>query len=149
MKLPSGATGFDAAPGSGIALSAFTAICHHAARTVGGTVAAVVPAGVTPNFHTVEIIRHGASTAVLGHNSVSIIALAAPRPPDDATVTFIDRPELAAAVRAACDLPILTMQQLNASISTADLTALGANEHRQIRHWRPNTIGELLFNFWD
>ena len=67
----------------------------------------------------------------------------------DATVTFIDRPELAAAVRAACDLPILTMQQLNASISTADLTALGANEHRQIRHGRPNTIGELLFNFWD
>jgi hypothetical protein len=147
MKLPPGATGFDATPGTGFALSAFTAICHHAARTVGGT--AAVPAGATPSFHTVEITRHGVCTAVLGHNSVSIIAFAEPRPPDDATVTFIDRPELAAAIRATCDLPIFTKQQLNAPISTADLTALGSNEHRQIRHWRPNTIGELLFNFWD
>jgi hypothetical protein len=105
--------------------------------------------GVTPNFHTVEITRHGACTAVLGHNSVSVIAFAEPRPPGHATVTFIDRPELAAAIRATCDLPIFTKQQMNSPVPTADLTALGADEHRQIRYWRPNTIGELLFNFWD
>ena len=36
---------------------AFTAACHHAARATGGTVTSVIPAGPTPNFHTIEISR--------------------------------------------------------------------------------------------
>ena len=149
MKLPAGATGFNAVPGAGLTLSAFATLCHHAARAVGGTVTGVVPAGVTPTFHTVEITRYGQRTTVLGHSTVSIGAFAEPRAPGDATVTFTDRPDLAAVIGATSHLVILTTQQLNAPLSTADLTALDAGEHKQIAYWRPDTIGELLFNFWD
>jgi hypothetical protein len=30
-----------------------------------------------------------------------------------------------------------------------DLSALDRNEHREIKYWKPETVGELLFNFWD
>ncbi|GID97405.1 hypothetical protein Adi01nite_68170 [Amorphoplanes digitatis] len=149
MKLPPGATGFDAAPDTGTDLSAFTAICHHAARAVGGTVSQIVPANVTPNFHTAEIARRGLRTRVLGHTTIAAVAFAEPWPAADLRVTFTDRPDLAAALQEVSDLRILTKQQLDSPIATADLTALTAGEHEQITYWQPHTIGELLFNYWD
>jgi hypothetical protein len=31
----------------------------------------------------------------------------------------------------------------------ADTSALTTAEREQIRHWRPNTVGEVLFDSWD
>jgi hypothetical protein len=150
MKLPAGATGFDSPSGNtGTDLAPFSTACHQAARAIGGTVADVIPAGVTPNFHTVEIAQPGSHTAVLRHTTLPFVALAEPRLPGDATLTFIDRPHLAAVIQTGSDLQVLTTEQLHAPISTADLTGLGPHEHDQIAYWQPHTIGELLFNFWD
>lgn len=149
MKLPPGATGFDAAPDTAVDLSTFTAVCHYAARAIRGTVSQVIPAGVTPNFHTAEIAQRDLRTSVLGHTTIAAVAFAELLPPDDHALRFTDRPELAAAIQTVSDLQILTTEQLNAPLSTADLSALGAGEHEQITYWRPHTVGELLFNYWD
>jgi hypothetical protein len=80
MRLTTGATGF----GSGTThetadLSAFTALCHHAARATNATVAHVIAAGATPSFHTINIARRQHHTAVLRHATLPLLAFAAPR----------------------------------------------------------------------
>lgn len=148
MRLPPGATGFHA-PGARADVRAFTAVCHHAARAIGGTVTGVTPAGVTPSFHTVDIAAARHHVAVLRHVTVPFIAFARPRGGDDATVTFVDHPGLAAVLDTLTDAQVLPADELQTPLSQADLTALDRVELDQIRYWTPATVGELMFNFWD
>ncbi|MET8835425.1 hypothetical protein ABZV78_16110 [Micromonospora sp. NPDC004540] len=148
MRLPPSATGFGAGlPGAD--LPAFLAVCHHAARRVGGTVTRATPAGVTPSFHTVLIDHPGGPITALGHATVPMVAFAQPLPAGDTKLAFLDHPDLAVAVGEVSDLRVLTVEALRTPLSAVDLAALRAEEHRQIRYWRPETVGELLFNFWD
>lgn len=149
MKLPPGATGLDPPPGTQTDLGAFTAVCHHAARAIGATVTGVTPAGVTPNFHTVDIADAQHHIAVLRHTTLPFLAFARPHPDGDVMVTFIDHPDLAAALTKLTDAQALTAEQLQTSLSQVDLTALSPHEHDQINYWNPTTVGELLFNSWD
>lgn len=148
LRLPPGATGFGA-DRSGVDLPALLAICHHAVRRVGGTITRVTPAGVTPSFHTVLVDHPDGRVAALGHATVPMVAFAQPFPAGDTRPVFLDHPALAAAVSRASDLRVLTVDELRTPLSAVDLAALPADEHRQIRCWRPETVGELLFNFWD
>ncbi|MBF5032143.1 MULTISPECIES: hypothetical protein [unclassified Micromonospora] len=148
MRLPPGATGFHA-PGGRADVRAFTAVCHHAARALGATIAGVTPAGVTPSFHTVGIAAARHHVAVLRHVTVPFIAFARPRAVGDATVTFVDHPGLAPVLATLSDARVLTADQLGIPLSQADLSALDRAEHDQIGYWTPATVGELLFNFWD
>ena len=148
MRLPPGATGFHT-PGGQADVRAFTAVCHHAARALGATVTGVTPAGVTPSFHTVDIAAARHHVAVLRHVTVPFIAFARPRAGDDATVTFVDHPGLAAVLDTLTDARVLTADQLGIPLSQADLSALDRAEHDQIGYWTSATVGELLFNFWD
>ncbi|MDW3850575.1 hypothetical protein NMK34_28575 [Micromonospora sp. BRA006-A] len=148
MRLPPGATGFHT-PGGRADVRAFTAVCHHAARALGATVTGVTPAGVTPSFHTVDIAAARHHVAVLRHVTVPFIAFARPRAGGDATVTFVDRPGLAAVLDTLTDARSLTADQLGIPLSQADLSALDRAEQDQIGYWAPATVGELLFNFWD
>ncbi|MEV6817103.1 hypothetical protein [Micromonospora sp. NPDC051296] len=149
MKLPPGATGFNPPPGHQADLRAFTAVCHHAARTIGATVTGVTPAGVTPNFHTIDITHAQHHIAVLRHTALPFIAFARPRAGGDVTITFVDHPDLAAAITTLTDAQVLTVEQLRTPLSQVDLSALDPGEHDQISYWKPTTVGELLFNFWD
>ncbi|TDC45250.1 hypothetical protein E1212_29090 [Jiangella ureilytica] len=149
MKLPRGATGFNAPPGEEPDLGTFTTVCYHAARAIGATVTGVIKADVTPSFHTIDVAQAQHHIAVLRHTTVPLVAFARPRTSGDATITFIDRPDLAAAITNLTDAQILTAEQLGIPLPQADLSALGPHEHDQINYWKPNTVGELLFNFWD
>ncbi|WP_320069258.1 hypothetical protein [Micromonospora sp. RTGN7] len=149
MKLPPGATGFNPPFGDPVDLGAFTAVCHHAARAIEATVTSVTPAGVTPNFHTIDITHAQHPIAVLRHIALPLIAFARPRAGGDVTITFVDHPALAAAITNLTDAPVLTGVQLRAPLSQVDLSALDSHEHDQIGYWKPTTVGELLFNFWD
>lgn len=149
MKLPPGATGFNPPPGARADLRAFTAICHHAAPAVGATVTGVTPAGVTPNFHTIHMADTHHRIAVLRHTALPFIAFARPHADGDVTSTFIDHPDLAATLTTLTDDRILTVEQLQTPLTHVDLSALDPDEHDQIDYWKPSTVGELLFNFWD
>ena len=148
MRLPPGATGFHA-PGERADVRAFTAVCHHAARAIGATVTGVAPARVAPSFHAVDIAEAGHAVAVLRHVTVPFIAFARPRAGGDATLTFVNHPGLAAVLADLTDARALTVDQLGTPLSQADLSALDRVEHDQIGYWKPATVGELLFHFWD
>jgi hypothetical protein len=112
MKLPPGATGFNPPSGARADLKAFTAVCHHAARAIDATVTGVTPAGVTPNFHTVDIAEAQHDIAVLRHTTLPFIAFARPHVNDNVTTTFVDHHDLAAALTNLTDAQALTAEQL-------------------------------------
>ncbi|MEQ4300807.1 hypothetical protein ABNF97_05330 [Plantactinospora sp. B6F1] len=149
MKLPPGATCFNPPPGTQADLRTFTAVCHHAARAIDAAVTGVTPAGVTPNFHTVDIADAQHHIAVLRHTTLPFIAFARPRVGGDVMVTFVDHPDLAVALTNLTDAQALTIDQLQTPLTQIDLSALDSAEHDQIGYWKPTTVGELLFNFWD
>ncbi|TYB95463.1 hypothetical protein FXF53_24360 [Micromonospora sp. WP24] len=149
MKLPPGATGFNPPLGDQVSIRAFTALCHHAARSIDATLTGVTPASVTPNFHTIGIAHTRHHIAVLRHTTVPFIAFARPQAPGDVTVAFVDHPDLAVAITNLTDAQVLTVEQLRTPLSQVDLSALDPYEHDQITYWKPTSVGELLFNFWD
>ncbi|WP_328849014.1 hypothetical protein [Micromonospora zamorensis] len=149
MKLLAGATGFNPPPGAPADLKTFTAVCHHAARSIDATVTGVMPAGVAPNFYRVDIAHAQHHIAVLRHTTLPFIAFARPQADGDVMVTFVDHPDLAAALTNLTDAEALTAEQLQTSLSQVDLSALSPHEHDQVNYWKPTTVGELLFNFWD
>ncbi|SIN44807.1 hypothetical protein [Micromonospora cremea] len=149
MKPPPGTTGFNPRSSHQADSARFTATCHHAARAIGATVTGVTPAGVTPNFHTIDITQAQHHIAVLRHTTLPFIAFARPHANGDVTITFVDHPDLAAAITNLTDVQVLTVNQLQTPLSQVDLSNLHPGEHDQIRYWKPTTAGELLFNFWD
>ena len=149
MKLPPGATGLNAPLEGEADLRAFTAVCHDAARAIGATVTAVTPAGVTPNFHRIDMTHAQHQIAILRHTALPSIAFAEARASSHATVTFVNHHDLATAITNLTDAQVLTVDELQTSLSQVDLCALEPHEHDQINYWKPTTVGELLFNFWD
>ena len=141
--LPRGATGFDAAEvDAGALLRMFGSVCHQAVRAVGGTVLGVTPAGVTPSFHRAEVRHQHRDLAVLRHVALPFVAFT------DAE-SFLDHPDLAAAITSVSELRVLTRADLETPLSRVDLSGLGSAEHDQIAYWQPGTVGDLVFNDWD
>ncbi|MEV4412583.1 hypothetical protein [Catellatospora sp. NPDC049609] len=150
MKLPPGATGFGTISYTAQEdLRALAAICHHAARRTGATVTDLLPVGATPNFHTATIAYSDSAVAVLRHGLLPWLALAQPAPSGQVPRDWIDRADLADAIREVSDLRLLTRTELLQPPTTADLEDLRPHEVKQIGYWRPTTVGDLLFNLWD
>lgn len=140
VQLPRGATGFrhvDSPPLAPVDLRAFKAMAHSV-----GHVLDFHPAGPTPNFHLLTLRLPSGDLGVVCHASLPLIAFA-PVPFDG---SFLSRPDLSSSFFG---FDTLTAEALATPLARADLSLLDEAEHRQIRHWRPATVGELLFNHWD
>jgi hypothetical protein len=44
---------------------------------------------------------------------------------------------------------LLDVEELSTPLATADTSELTEAELEQVRYWRPSTVGELMFNWWD
>jgi hypothetical protein len=44
---------------------------------------------------------------------------------------------------------IATLEELSRPIAKTDLDQLDRAEIEQVKYWKPHTIGELAFNWWD
>jgi len=129
---------------------AFAAICHEAARTTGGRLVTITRPGATPNFHSALISYGQEQVMLLGHQHAPFLAAAAAAP-EGAPLTFINDPRIQAALAPSPPAPfrLLTLRELQAPLDLIDCTALDHAELEQIRHWKPGTVGELIFNYWD
>jgi hypothetical protein len=106
--------------------------------------------GPTPNFY-VGLLRYPErELAVVGHELLPLLAIA--RPPaevDAGPLRFAEAPELAKALARNSPFRVLGIDELATSLGDVDLSLLADDERQQIRYWKPPTIGELLFNYWD
>lgn len=44
---------------------------------------------------------------------------------------------------------LLDVNELTMSLASADTSELAEEELEQVSYWRPSTVGELTFNWWD
>ncbi|MEU9235979.1 hypothetical protein [Streptomyces subrutilus] len=44
---------------------------------------------------------------------------------------------------------LLDIEELNTPLASADTSELAEAERKQVGYWRPGTVGELMFNWWD
>ena len=139
VQLPRGATGFT---------SCSPPVDVRAFKSLGYSVGPVVsfqPAGVTPNFHLLTLRLPTGDLGVVCHELLPLIAFVTV-PLVDFSLAFVSRPDLTPSFPG---FEALTPDALDTPVSRADLSLLDPAEHRQIRYWRPATIGEILFNYWD
>jgi hypothetical protein len=134
----------------------FRRICYEAARRTGGRVAGFrISHEATPNFHQGIITYGDLVVAVACVWDAALLAIAVPRdldtPGRDAgPLTFIDMADLAAALTeigaAVGGYRLLTAEQLDAPFDPGRWPSISSYD---LRVWKPQSLGEALFNYWD
>lgn len=152
IRVARGATGFwghGDSPLPRADVVAFRTACHAAARSIGGTVGEVTPAGATPSFHTALITTSSGRATVLCHEVLPVVAFVT-SPPQAGTPLpdFTPLPAWAAAFEMG-GFRLLDLDELTMSLASADTSELAEEELEQAGYWRPSTVGELMFNWWD
>ncbi|MFF0095113.1 hypothetical protein ACFYSF_34980 [Streptomyces canus] len=152
IRVARGATGFwghgdDPLPQ--VDVGAFKTACHAVARSIRATVGEVTPAGVTPNFHTVLITAPGIRSAVLCHEVLPVVACAAGPPQVGAPLMYATAPPAWGDAFELGGFRLLDIEELSTPLAAADTSELAEADLEQVRYWRPSTVGELMFNWWD
>jgi hypothetical protein len=142
-----GATGFHRAgevPPRETDLKSFRRACHAAARMAGAAVQGL-DVGLCASFDAVDI----AGTVVLVHRHLPVVAFSgAALEPGSPVRGFVPPPPWAGPL-ADAGFRLLEPAEPDAPIERVDLSALPEAELKAVRHWRPQTLGELMFNWWD
>ena len=128
----------------------FKEIVSTVIKPMGFAIGETTERGITPNFHTARVKRHRDEIMVLGHSNFPIIAFADPFELWLMKIPFRDADSIATRIRAIYPQVIIaTKEELSRCIETTDLEILNRMELDQIKYWKPQTIGELVFNWWD
>ncbi|MEO1331325.1 MAG: hypothetical protein AAFW46_16870 [Pseudomonadota bacterium] len=127
---------------------------HAAARALGGQVAEELePPMASYAAFRIERRERGGSIGLAlhrAHRLAARIAWTPERPIAGDLLLAFEEPE--PALSAALDATLWTLPPraaLEATPDPAALAALPAWERAQIAHWRPETLGALIFNRWD
>ena len=126
-----------------MATSTFRQIVFETVRQAGGRVIDIIEPGVTPNF-TAAHIELGPTRCYLLHAGADLWAFAEAIEPALSPLAFTDCPELAEAMTRLFGITPLTRVELN-----APFTKLPGLSDSDIRYWKPRTLGDALFNWWD
>lgn len=146
--LPTGVTGFfDSQSGEPplTDLSLFQKLCYSIAAESGGRVLAFESADVSTNFAYAQIKWNGDELFVLLNEHSPYLAMA------DAIgfggISFVDRVLLREAFSPYYN--VLETGELNTPIEPPMIQHLNRAERAQISYWKPKTVGELVFHYWD
>jgi hypothetical protein len=154
VEVPRGITGVrhvDDSPLPLCDLAAFRGHCYSAARALNGRVVSVDASvrAVETNFARAVLEVPTGRVAVLLNAHYPVIAFAEPPVDDKASTHFLDAPDLA---KAFCDFgvdKVVCVAQLAAPLPLEQCERLASAEREQIEYWRPQCVGEVVFNFWD
>lgn len=135
-------------------LRAFRRVCYDAARRTGGSVIEFrLAAGVAPNFHQGVIAYGDRRVAVVMLRDSAVLAVAEPRViefgdgvNESGPLGFLDIPELVAVLAEQPGFVVLTAADLDGPF---DAAAWPGIDRADIGYWKPETLGEALFNYWD
>lgn len=154
IVLPRGITGFGSyreAPLPVISEQVFRACCHTAAQQSGGEVVSHDSAAqqLARSFSVTTIQLPHQTVAVLVNAHCPMVAMAQPIAEGAQNIEFVDVPTLADAFRYVEGCEVLAASKLAQPVTDEALVELAASELDQVRYWKPTTIGQVIFNFWD
>ena len=151
MILPEGITGFRGdrrdAPPPTVDPRSFARACHAAARAESGEIERFEPARVSRNYHRAIFRLRDAAIAVLCNAHFPWIAFA--EASDNLLLRFKEATPLAAWIEDAMPCEVVSLSSLEAPPDAGLLADLSPVERQEIRYWRPQRLGDIIFNFWD
>lgn len=138
-------------------LRVFRRVCYAAARRTGGKVVEFrISDEVAPNFHQGVVAYGERFLAVVCLRDAALLAIAVPRSldftpgRDSGPLTFIDMPDLATTLTdigtEVGGFKLITAAELDGPINQAQWPGISSYE---LRLWKPGSLGEALFNYWD
>lgn len=146
-----GISGFGGALDSRWQLAGFRTACHAALRPVrGGRLVTSEGPGTARNHYRalVELARaSGPDRLWILLNAIHPL-LAFARGGDGLRYQFLDEPALAAAFHGPCE-PVPAAVLAAPLDLRAVAPSLAADELDQANYWRPQRVGDLVFNHWD
>jgi hypothetical protein len=148
--VPRGATGFrssKSAPLPLVDLKHLRAAWHAAAHLAAGRIGEFDEQSYPRTFHVAKVTGRDGLNVILCHAHFPLVAFATGQHAYY-TTEFTDPPNWASAF-AAAGFDAMSAAALLSPLEDADTSDLLADDWRQIRRWRPATLGAALFNSWD
>ncbi|GKV67149.1 MULTISPECIES: hypothetical protein [unclassified Sporosarcina] len=152
MLLQAGITGFQ--PTLSIGESEFKAVCYSSFGS--NRVAFVEGSGSMKNFYECIINRENKRVHILLNSHYPFVAFITSREADDHYLTFINDIELSNTFKPY--YKVLYLEQLNEPVNYTQQgkniiikneNNLHQDELKQLVYWKPKTVGEIVFNYWD
>lgn len=119
---------------------------HSIINKINGKILYIDADFIGKNFYIATIIVEGIITYSLLNINYPLIAFASKVEPF--AITFINDQILAEEFRNL-NYIVLSINQLSCPIKKEYLKELNKMEMKQIEYWQPNTLGEIVFNYWD
>ena len=134
--------------GRGLTFAEFSQMAHSIAGLARVKIVQLIESGVTPNFHLANVRTPGGSFAMLGHSAIPLVAFA--KPLESCEIEFLDCDVISSSMAAFFPhIHVATREELTRNIVEDDLKQLARVERAQVNYWKPRTVGELAFNWWD
>ncbi|MDN7244004.1 hypothetical protein [Planococcus shenhongbingii] len=149
MRLPNGVTGFynseaDKPPQTDG--KQFKQLCFSVAANNAGRILEFNSPRYPANFYSAYVEMCGNQFYILLNEHYPFIAFASIV--DDGNLEFKDEPVLFQEFKPFYD--VLTVNELNELIKhKPQKNELNPAEWKQIFYWKPGTVGQILFNYWD
>ena len=147
MQLPRGITGFDVS--TSVDVRAFRKTLYAAARDAGFTVEDPPPDHAKIHHTLVRslISYRDEQFSLLLNIHHPYVAFAEPNT-DLLNFNFEFRDCDALAVNLF-GYTVLSAEFLNSPVSADSIALLGEAERHELKYWAPQTLGHVVFNFWD
>ena len=126
-----------------VSLSTFRQVVIPAVRDAGGRVGAIIEPGVTPNFIAAQI-DVGARQCWILRSHAGDWAFVEAIEPALSPLRFTEFPPVADAMARLSGVVPLTRAELVMAFSGRP----GVSD-ADVRYWKPQTVGDALFNWWD
>lgn len=101
------------------------------------------------NFVCAIIDLPTGSVAALLNNYFPLIAFTEPFEERQLPLRFVGIPELASGFAESGVYQVLMTTELQLRASEESIANLSTPELKEIKFWKPKTVGEIIFNFWD
>ncbi|CEG27209.1 hypothetical protein [Bacillus sp. B-jedd] len=147
MELPNGVTGFyegnDEPPK--MDSKQLKTLCFNYVKTNSGKILEVWEPREGTNFFNIEVNIQDRLFHILLNEHYPLLAFAS-----DVTfaqINFIDEPLLSELFSSSYN--VLKAEDLNNPLFVDQINNLNKAEVAQIKYWKPQRIGDVIFNFWD
>lgn len=100
-------------------------------------------------FHIMRFRRGDDFFCFLCHTVHPLLALVADFNMESYNFDFLSHQEIEKLISQYTRYRFLTSEYLNQSVERDMLEGLSPSELEKVKYWNPNTMGELIFNFWD
>ena len=107
------------------------------------------PPGITPNFHYFEFSSSTETVGMAYNQENNVATFSKPIERSWSPNFFLDHEVLHSTIPSYMEVRILSRELLLTTISPRELAERYPEYAYDAKYWKPDTVAEVLFNYWD